>query len=285
MALIVNGEKIEDSEIRQEAERLRPDYERVFKDQNTKEKEAQLLDWSRENVIERVLINQEAKKYEGQVSSEEIESALAELKRPYGGEEQFRRQFEGTDDKKIKEDIELQIRVERMFQDVCRDLAEPLDDAVLEYYEENKDQFTIAEQVKVAHIVKHIDWQTDEAAAYETTRRAEDELKGGAVFEVLVVKYSDCPDNGGDLGYIMRGEMVEEFDDVVFNLDVGEVSGIFRTRFGFHIAKVYGRKPVVVRALEEVKDEITKELKKQMREKATDEFIDRLRSKARIEEI
>ena len=285
MALIVNGEKIEDSEIRQEAERLRPNYERVFKDQNTKEKEAQLLDWSRENVIERVLINQEAKKYEGQVSSEEIESALAELKRQYGGEEQFRRQFEGRDDNKIKEDIELQIRVERMFQDVCRDLAEPLDDAVLEYYEENKEQFTSAEQVRVAHIVKHIDWQTDEAAAYERIRRAEDELKDGAVFEVLVAKYSDCPENGGDLGYIMRGEMVEEFDDVVFNLDVGEVSGIFRTRFGFHIAKVYGRKPVVVRALEEVKDEITEEVKKQMREKATDEFIDQLRSKARIEEI
>ena len=285
MALIVNGEKIEDSKIRQEAERLRPDYERVFKDQNTKEKEAQLLDWSRENVIERVLINQEAKKYEGQVSSEEIESALAELKRQYGGEEQFRRQFEGRDDKKIKEDIELQIRVERMFQDVCRGPAEPLDDAVLEYYEENKEQFRTAEQVRVAHIVKHIDWQTDEAAAYETTRRAEDELKDGAVFEVLVAKYSDCPENGGDLGYIMRGEMVEEFDDVVFNLDVGEVSGIFRTRFGFHIAKVYGRKSVVVRALEEVKDEITKEVKKQMREKATDEFIDQLRSKARIKEI
>lgn len=285
MVLIVNGEKIEDSEIRQEAERLRPDYERVFKDQNTKEKEAQLLDWSRENVIERVLINQEAKKYEGQVSSEEIESALAELKRQYGGEEQFRGQFEGRDDKKIKEDIELQIRVERTFQDVCRDLAEPLDDAVSEYYEENKEQFTSAEQVRVAHIVKHIDWQTDEAAAYETTRRAEDELKDGAVFEVLVAKYSDCPENGGDLGYIMRGEMVEEFDDVVFNLDVGEVSGIFRTRFGFHIAKVYGRKPVVVRALEEVKDEITEEFKKQIREKATDEFIDQLRSKARIEEI
>ena len=285
MVLIVNGEKIEDSEIRQEADRLRPDYERVFKDQNAKEKEAQLLDWSRENVIERVLINQEAKKYEGQVSSEEIESALAELKRQYGGEEQFRGQFEGRDDKKIKEDIELQIRVERMFQDVCRDLAEPLDDAVLEYYEENKEQFTSAEQVRVAHIVKHIDWQTDEAAAYETTRRAEDELKDGAVFEVLVAKYSDCPENGGDLGYIMRGEMVEEFDDVVFNLDVGEVSGIFRTRFGFHIAKVYGRKPVVVRALEEVKDEITEELKKQMREKAIDEFIDQLRSKARIKEI
>jgi len=61
MAIIVNGEKIEDSAIQQEVERLRPDYERVFSDQDPKEREAQLADWSRENVIERVLINQEAK--------------------------------------------------------------------------------------------------------------------------------------------------------------------------------------------------------------------------------
>ncbi|GAG62614.1 unnamed protein product [marine sediment metagenome] len=62
MTLIVNGEKIEDSIIQQEAERLRPSYEQAFKDMDPKEREAQLLDWSRENVIERVLINQEAKK-------------------------------------------------------------------------------------------------------------------------------------------------------------------------------------------------------------------------------
>ena len=54
MALIVNGEKIEDSAIRREAERLRPDYERVFADQDKEEREAQLLDWSRENVIEKI---------------------------------------------------------------------------------------------------------------------------------------------------------------------------------------------------------------------------------------
>jgi len=53
MAFIVNGERIEDSVIKQEVERLRPDYERVFVDQEPKERETQLLDWSRENVISR----------------------------------------------------------------------------------------------------------------------------------------------------------------------------------------------------------------------------------------
>jgi parvulin-like peptidyl-prolyl isomerase len=284
MALIVNGRKIEDSEIEREVERLRPDYERVFGDVNPEEREAQLFDWSRENVIERFLINQEAGKYVGQISSEEVEAVLAELKRQYGGEEEFHRQFEGRDDEEIKEDIELQIRIERLFQDVYKDLPEPSNDAVLKYYEENKEQFRTAEHVRVGHIVKHIDWQTDETAAYDAIRKAESELENGAVFESLVAKYSDCPENGGDLGHIMRGQMVEEFDDVVFNLGVGAVSSIFRSRFGFHIAKVYDREAPVLRSFDEVKDKAIEEVKKQMREKVIDDFIDQLRSKAKIEE-
>ena len=62
MTLIVNGEKIEDSLIQQEVERLRPHYEKVFRDQDPKEQKAQLFDWSRENVIERLLINQDVER-------------------------------------------------------------------------------------------------------------------------------------------------------------------------------------------------------------------------------
>jgi parvulin-like peptidyl-prolyl isomerase len=110
-------------------------------------------------------------------------------------------------------------------------------------------------------------------------------LKNGAAFEVVVDKYTDCADSGGDLGYVARGHMVEEFEDVVFHLGEGEISDVFRTRFGFHIAKVYGREPAAVRSLEEVKGQIVDALKEQMRGKAIDEFVDRLKSKAKIEEM
>lgn len=285
MALVVNGERIEDSEIQQEIERLRPDYEKAFKDQRLGERETQLFDWSRENVIERVLLNQEAKKYRGQISSNEVESALAEMKKQYRDEEQFYKDFDAENDERVKETVKSILGIERMFQDVCNDLPEPSKDAVLEYYEENKERFKSAERVKVSHIVKHINWRADEEAAYNVIRKAQDELKNGAVFEMLVAKYSDCPENGGDLGYITRGQMVEEFEDVVFNLGVGEESDIFRTRFGFHIVKLYDRKPAVVRSLKEVKSQIAEELKDQMRERAIDEFIDELKNKAEIEEI
>jgi hypothetical protein len=61
MALVINGERIDDSEIQQEAERLRPRYEEVFAEKDPAEREAQLQEWSRDNVIERVLLRQEAK--------------------------------------------------------------------------------------------------------------------------------------------------------------------------------------------------------------------------------
>lgn len=285
MTLIVNGEKIEDSLIQQEAERLRPHYEQAFKDQTPKQREAQLLDWSKENVIERVLINQQAKKDDRQIPPDEVESALAQIKKQYGDNEQFLKTIDTDGEEKMRQSIELQIRVERVMQDVCKDLPEPSETDVLKFYNENKEQFKSVEQVRVSHIVKHIDWQSDETAAHNTIRKAQDELKNGEVFETLVAKYSDCPENDGSMGYITRGQMVEEFEDIAFNLGLGEVSDIVRTRFGFHIVKLYDRKPAITQPLQEVKDHIVNQFKEKMRNKAVDEFVDRLKTKAKIEEL
>lgn len=285
MTLIINGERIEDSVIQKEVERLRPDYEKAFADMDPKEREAQLLDWSRENVIERVLINQEAKRYGDKVPESEIESLLTRLKEQYKDQQELYKDFNAENDEKIKEVLERQMRVERKLNDISKNLPKLSQADIERYYEENKEQFGTAEQARVAHIVKYINWQTDEETAYNALREAHNELKNGTAFEVVVDKYTDCADSGGDLGPVTRGQMVEEFEDVVFNLGVGEVSDIFRTRFGFHIAKVYEKKPAAVLSLEEVKGKIVDALKEQMREKAIDEFIDRLRSKAKIEEV
>ncbi len=285
MTLFVNGEKVEDSLIQQEVERLRPDYELVFAHEDPAKREAQLLDWSRENVIERVLINQQAKKRGERIPKAEVETAFKQIKKKCGGDKQLHSEFGTDDEKEIKEHIELHMRVERMLQGLCKDLPQPGEDAVLEFYEEHKEQFKSAEQVRVAHIVKHINGQTEETTAQNLIKKAQNELKKGATFETLVTKYSDCPENGGDLGYITRGQMVEEFEDIIFNLGVGEESDVFQTRFGFHIAKLYDRKPPVLRSLEEVRDDIVNELKEQMQRKTIDEFVDRLKSKAKIEEV
>lgn len=284
MTLIVNGQKIEEETIKREFERLKPHYEQAFKDQPLKEQKAQLLDWSKENVIEMVLIRQEAKTNGAPIPKEELDSIFAKMKEQYADAEQFYKDFETEDDTKIKETIEMQIKVERRLEDLAKDLPQPSKEDIDKFYDQNKEQLQTPEQIRISHIVKHINWQTDETTAENIIKKALDELKKGAVFETLAEKYSDCPENGGDLGYITRGQMVEEFEDVVFNLGAGQASDVFRTRFGFHIAKLYDRKPPALPELKEVKDRIVNALKEQAKSKAIDEFIDKLKSKAKIEE-
>jgi len=285
MAIVVNGEKVEDAAIKQEVERLRPDYERVFADQDPKERETQLLDWSKENVIERVLINQEAQTNGQAIPSDKIESALTKLKEQYADEEQLYKDFDTRDDEKIKKDIEMQMRVEQTLHKICEDVPKPTKAAIEEYYEKNKEQYKTGERVRVAHIVKYVNWQTDEETAYREISAAHDELKGGTPFEAVVDKYTDCADSGGDLGFVSRGQMVEEFEDVVFNLGEGQISDVFRSRFGFHVAKVYSREPATVPSLEDAKEQVTEALTEQMRSEAIDKFIDELKNKAKIEEV
>lgn len=65
----------------------------------------------------------------------------------------------------------------------------------------------------------------------------------GESFESMAKKYSRCPSGqeGGDLGYFERGQMVPEFEDAAFNLPVGVVSDPVQTQFGWHLIKVYDR--------------------------------------------
>jgi len=285
MALIVGGEKIEDSAVQREVERLRPDYERVFRHKDPEERRAQLLEWSRENVIERVLLAQHARTSDIQIPKADVEAAFQQIKKQFEDDEQLREEFGTADDETIKEQIVSRMKVERILLDLCNNVPEPSTDQLKEFYEQNSEQFRTDEQVRVAHLVKHVNWQTDETAAHQTITKAADEIKRGAPFEITVAKYSDCPDNGGDLGYVTRGQMVEEFDDVVFNLGANELSDVFRTRFGFHIAKVYDRRPAALLPLKQVKDQVTSQLKEQMQNKAVDDFIDQLKSRTEIKEI
>jgi len=285
MAWIVNGERIEYSEIQREADRLRPQYEQTFADMEVEEREAQLLDWSRENVVERILISQDAKKAGREVSAEDVESMLKGLKEQYEKAEEFYKDFGQDDEQKIKQDLEDHLRVERRLEQMCESLSEPSEEEIRGYYESHKTEYETGEQVRVAHIVKYVNWQSDEQTSFEAINAAHKELVGGAAFETVVDKYTDCGDNGGDLGYVNRSQMVEEFEDVVFNLGAGQVSDVFRTRFGFHIAKVYDRKPASIPPLEEVRKNIAEILGGRVRETAINDFIDSLKDVAVIEEV
>jgi parvulin-like peptidyl-prolyl isomerase len=284
MAIIVNGERIEDESIRQEADRMRPRYEEAFADEEPDAREARLLEWARENAIERVLFVQEARRDPKPVPPAEVEQALDEMRQRCGGADALREQLGAASDDAIRQDIELRLRVERLNERICRHVRPPSDEAVERYYREHADEFMAPEQVRAAHIVKHVGPTADPRAAQATLARVREELGRGADFAAMAAEHSDCPDDGGDLGYFARGQMVEEFEHLVFSMAVGQVSHVFPTRFGFHIVKLLDRKPPAPLPLEQVREHVQEALNQQLRNEAVEKHLDDLRAQATIEE-
>lgn len=77
----------------------------------------------------------------------------------------------------------------------------------------------------------------------EACENLKEQLSTGADFADLAREHSDCPSGrrGGELGEFGRGQMVREFDEVVFSAPVGEVQGPVETQFGFHLIEVTAR--------------------------------------------
>jgi peptidyl-prolyl cis-trans isomerase D len=136
------------------------------------------------------------------------------------------------------------------------------DAEVQQYYNQHLNEYKVDEQAKVRHILVKVDSGADPKADAAAKAKAEDilkQLKAGGNFADLAKKYSDDPgskDQGGELGFLKRGATVPEFDQASFTLPVGQLSGLIKTRFGYHILQVEDRQTAHTRPLDEVKPTI-----------------------------
>lgn len=279
--VIVNGEAIDDAVIRNEEDQLRPRLREAMPEEDPVVLEARTREWARENAIERVLLRQAAMADAEPLPAETLERAVAE-NRPQTPGESGCILPGGRDDFRLE--VEAQLRLERFTARLTAKLVPPRSKEIAEYYRKHRDDFFTPALVHAAHIVKNAGEQTSEEAALEEMRGIRTQLEQGGDFAQLADRYSDCPGRGGDLGYFARGQMVDEFDAVVFALEPGRFSEVFRTSFGHHIAKVYDRKPEGVRPLADVKAHIEALLFEQKKQRRIEQCIDSLRAKADIQQ-
>lgn len=162
------------------------------------------------------------------------------------------------------------IKLDYLFFDFNDDLASITvdDNAIKAKYEADKAKYEQPEQRHARHILFKLTEDADEKTRQEKQKKAETvlaEAKKGADFAELAKLHSEGPtkDNGGDLGFFPRGRMVPSFDQAVFSMKEGEVSGIVESPFGLHIIKLEKIRPGKTQNLEEVRDTIATELQKQ----------------------
>ena len=106
--------------------------------------------------------------------------------------------------------------------------------------------------------------------------------KEGNDFMELVREHSDKPEEEADLGWYKRGDLMDEFELITFSMEIDEISQVFATQWGMHLAKVTDRKEPEPIPVDQVKEEISELIKSEKRDEKLKQYIEELREVANI---
>ncbi len=251
---------------------------------------ARLKDDVLQSLIEREVLYQESQKAGINISDQAVNDQLAAIKQRFPDENEFKnilQKMNLTEDD-VKSQIKHGLAIKELIdQQVVRNIV-ITEAETKSYYDANPEMFRQPEQVKASHILIKVDANATEAQKADAMLKIKDvqqKQKAGEDFAELAKKYSEGPSNvrGGDLGYFRRGQMVKPFEDAAFAMKPNEVSEVVETRFGYHLIKVYDKKPEMVLTYAEVKDTLSERLKEQKVEEQAGQYIEKLKTAAKIE--
>jgi peptidyl-prolyl cis-trans isomerase D len=164
--------------------------------------------------------------------------------------------------------------------------VKPSDADLHAYYQKHIDQFQVKEQVKVRHILIKVPQGADAATDAAAKKKAEDirkQILAGGDFAKLAAENSDDPGSksqGGELGFIQRGQTVPEFEKAAFGLEPGQTSEPVKTQFGYHIIQTEQKDTAHTRSFDEVKSQIEPIVERDMQLKAAQAYGQQLASEA-----
>ena len=176
------------------------------------------------------------------------------------------------------------MRVDSLIEEKSGNGPKPSDSDIEEYYNKQKKSFMTAEEVRSMHIFKSLQQAENKEDLFAEMRKVRDAARAGDDFMDLVRKHSDKPEDEADLGWYMRGELMDEFELITFSMDIGEISPVFSTQWGMHLAKLTDRRCPKPIPLDEVKDEISDLIKAEHRESNLKAYIEKLKDKATIKD-
>ena len=175
----------------------------------------------------------------------------------------------------VVEEARKKILIARLLKEEVEDPITVDDSEVEAFYSANRESFSVPEVLRASHILVKTEGEANEILA---------ELKKGADFEELAKKRSIDPTakNGGDVGYFTENQLVPEFEEICFNLQPGEVSGVVKTKFGYHIVMLTEKKEPHIKPLSEVREVVEQAIKRKKKAIRFNGYVERLKEKSKI---
>ncbi len=298
VAVTVNGVDITESEI----ERLiKPQLDMMAK-QSSNQKPAfveQLKKMLRQQALDAMiagrLLDEKVKETNIVVTEGEVIARIREIastQRPPLSLEDFERKIAeyGSYDK-VKQEVRRGLGYQKFMQTQRAGKINVTEEDAKKHYDENPKQFETPEQVRASHILikpnttdPNADPNLAKAKARAKIQDLLKQVKEGADFAEVAKANSACPSaaRGGDLNFFPRGRMAAPFEKVAFELEIGQISDIVETSYGYHIIKVTDRKDTSLVSFEQARSSIINKLTQERQSEFDKEYIESLKAEATI---
>ena len=283
MAITINDQVITDDEIYDEFDALKTAAMHGPNPPNCCDQDPEFMSQAKTNLVTKTLITTEARQHGIEVTEDQVEQTILELKSNFEEEDEFYAAYSLDEDSMddFREKVRGHLVVDNMLNQAIGEIPELTEEEVRQFYEANIEEFSEPERVRAVHVLKGFDYGVDIAAAYATMCDLRRRLQDGADFEAIAKEHSDNYE-GMDLGFYQRGQFVEEFEAVTFSMSIGEISPVFVTQYGYHIAKVVEREAASPTPLDTILEEVSQLAADDARAKKVQAYVDALKAKATI---
>jgi peptidyl-prolyl cis-trans isomerase SurA len=242
-------------------------------------------------MIESVLMEQESRKTRIAVRNEEVTDAINDIRNQRNlSQDEFLKALErdGITPDVFRTDIRNQLLRMKLIRRDIKSRVAVTNEEIGEYYRKHREDYEGKESVRIKQILLTLPKDGDPAARATLRTDAEaihKRLMNGEPFEQLSAQYSQGPGAaaGGDVGYIERGIIHSEVEDVAFSLPLNQISGVIESSVGFHIIQVIDRRGEGLKAIESVREEIREKIDREKMDKKYAEWLEELRKKSHIE--
>lgn len=272
----VNGTALTQKDIEDEVDRLIPQI--TFHKSVSKEKRKNYYGRALEELIDRELVYQDALAKGMKPDKEKVEARIGDIRKKYKSKEHFKDALskDGVTEEQFRSKIEKGVLIESLISRMIIEPSQMNERELKEYYEKNISKFKQPESARIKLISAK-----DEKKARDIFSR----LKNGEDFGELAYNQSEDAYRikGGDIGYIHKGRMLPEIDDVAFKLKAGETSDPIKAGDFWYIIRIEDKKPEHQMSFEEIKGKLENDLEAKRAAELKKKWMENIKARAKIE--
>lgn len=279
----VNGELIDPNLVEEAFHRIKAEAESRLQ-VSCCERDPEFTRQAEEEVIDSILIAQEAEARHPVIPAEDVRQRLEDTIKLYRQHGASWDMLEAQRDQ-LRIECEANLRMETFIGDLTRDHAEPTEEELREDHRDHLNEFRTVAEARCLHLIKFLENHDDHIALLTTMKALRDQALDGAVFEELAAQETEKDSGDIDLGWITLDRPANPIEALVFSMRPGEISPVVSYEHAYHLLQVTQAKPSVTEPFEDVRDTLLQRFTADRRHATLRRFAAALRDRATIEHV